>query len=366
MKKKYLTVGALALLTLVLASFAPAKVSTNSRKDNSFVYKGRNYKPGDTVFGFKNYVKLVVGDFDSPLLLGVPHDGVLKGSPEIPETGTTGRDIGTLPLAESISNRFKTISKKRSWIIINSISRKRVDPNTTPRDVDKRYLDADAQETYLSYHDLLLAARNKMAEVQKNGKGGLFLDLHGHAHTYKSPQPYQSVHGKSLESKFIDQTELGYGLSNYAISQSDNYLNQLADSSSIAALAKVHPNVPFSEIIRGEYSFGALLGREGVISVPSPQIKILEADDNFFGLDAAGNAKRRPYFNGGYCTRKYGTTRLGATAGFDDNISAIQAETPGITVRNNESIRNVASRKFALAIAKFLNKWYGYEYSVRD
>jgi hypothetical protein len=346
---------------LILTSF---KGKGLAKEDGSFVYKGRVYKPGDTVFGFKKYIKLVVGDFDSPLLLGVPHDGVQIGDPEIPETGTTGRDLSTLPLATEIAFNFKKITEKRAWVIINAIGRKRVDPNTFPKDVDSRYLDVDARETYRSYHDLLLAARNKMSEVQKNGKGGLFLDLHGHAHTYQSPQPYMAVSGKMLQSKFIDQTELGYGLSNYAISQSDDYLNRIADSSSIAAIARVNPNIPFSEILRGENSFGTLLSRENIVAVPSASIKVLEADQDLFGVDLKGNAKRRPYFNGGYCTRKYGTTVLGSTVGFNDNISAIQAETPGITVRNNERIRAVAAKRFANAIAKFLNVWYKYDYPV--
>lgn len=360
--KQKLKIGIVLLPIFLLIALACEEKETLIQKSPLFTYEGKTYKPGDTVFGFKKYVKLIVGDDDAPLLLGVPHDGTLAGDPEIPEIGNTGRDINTLPLALEIAKHFKSTTKQRAWIVINDISRKRVEPNTFPKDVDERYGNADAKRTYMSYHSLLTAARDRMAMIQKTGKGGLFLDLHGHAHSYQSSQPYISISGKVLTSKFIDQTELGYGLSNFAISQSDEYLNKLADSSSIAAIAKANPKVPFSEIIRGPYSFGGLLEAEKVIAVPGNNIKTLEANAVLYGTDVKGNAKRRPYFNGGYCTRKYGTGILGTTTGFQDNISAIQAETPGITVRNNEPIRRVAAERFSRAIVKYLNQWYGYNF----
>lgn len=355
-------VFALPVLVVIALSF---KNGDKKATNQLFTYEGKTYKPGDTVYGFKNYTKLVVGDDDAPLLLGVPHDGVGIGSPEIPETGTTGRDINTLPLAFEIAMNFKSATKKRAWIVINTIGRKRVDPNTFPNEVDKRYTNADAKSTYLSYHSLLAAARERMAETQKTGKGGLFLDLHGQAHSYQAPQPYISVKGNELSSKFIDQTELGYGLSGHAISQSDEYLDKLADSSSIAAIAKAHPNVPFSQLIKGPHSFGGLLEAEKIIAVPGTRINTLEANEELFGTDKNGDPKKRPYFNGGYCTRKYGTVVLGSTTGYQDNISSIQAETPGITVRNNETIREIAGERFNRAIVGFLNKWYGYTYKVK-
>lgn len=363
MKLNKIRLAAIALP--VIALMVSFKQSFTPSTDLLFTYEGKSYKPGDTVYGYKSYTKLVVGDNDAPLLLGVPHDGVAIGEPEIPETGNTGRDINTLPLAIEIAANFKSATKKRPWIVINTIARKRVDPNTFPNEIDKRYTNPDAKQTYLSYHSLLAAARAQMAAAQKTGKGALFLDLHGQAHSYQSPQSYLSVSGKTLSSRFIDQTELGYGLSNYAISQSDEYLDKLADSSSIAAIAKANPSVPFSELIRGPYSFGGLLEAQKVVAVPGSRIKTLDANAELFGTDAKGVAKKRPYFNGGYCTRKYGTVVLGSTTGFADNISSIQAETPGITVRNNAAIIEVSAERFSRAIIAFINKWYGYQYPIK-
>lgn len=358
--KKNWILAILPVLVISAASFVSKK-----GEDAFFNYNGKSYKPGDTVYGFKQYVKLVVGDADAPLFLGVPHDGTATGNPEIPETGTTGRDINTLPLAFEIADNFKSATKKRSWIIINTIGRKRVDPNTYPNEIENRYTNDDARQTYLSYHSLLSAARHYLGETHKQGKGAFFLDLHGHAHTYQTPQAYTTVTGKTFSSKYIDQTELGYGLSNYAISQHNEYLDKLADSSSIAAIARANPEVPFSELIRGPYSFGGLLEAEKVSAIPGTKLKIAEQDAELFGTNAQGKAKRRPYFNGGYCIRKYGTVKLGNTVGYDDNISSIQAETPGITVRNNRAIIEVSAQRFNRAIINYLNKWYGYNYKNR-
>lgn len=369
------TKSALSLIILIVGLSYSFSIDTDKYLEHStknkeveislFKYEGQTYKPGDTVLGYKKYIKLVVGDIDAPLLLGVPHDGTAIGDPEIPETGKTGRDINTLPLAFKIAESFKKTTQKRSWIIINTIGRKRVDPNTFPDEVDVRYKNEDARKTYHSYHALLTAARMAMARFQKNNKGALFLDLHGHAHTYTHPQTYISTSGKILSSKFIDQTELGYGLSSYAISQDDAYLNALADSSSIAYLSKAHPEIPFSEMIRGAFSFGGLLEAAGVPAVPGNKIKTLEINEALFGKTETGVVKARPYFNGGFLIRKYGTIQKGKTiTGFDDNIVAIQAETPGITVRNNNAIIEVSGERFNRAIVTYLNKWFGYNYKL--
>src|SRR5690606_9840654 len=102
-------------------------------------FEGTWYQPGDTIHGYKDYVYLVVGDAASPLLLGVPHDGIGEGSPAIPETGTTGRDIFTHPLADAVAELFEEDTQLKPWIMVNTISRKRLDPNTYPDDAPGRY-----------------------------------------------------------------------------------------------------------------------------------------------------------------------------------------------------------------------------------
>ncbi|MDT3401438.1 hypothetical protein [Mucilaginibacter terrae] len=331
----------------------------------SVTFKGVTYNVGDTVYGYKNYIKLVVGDNNAPLILGVPHDGLNTGSPVIPETGDTGRDLNTKLLAKSIASAFKNDTGMQPWMIINEIGRKRVDPNTYPSDVPSRYTDPEAVNTYNSYHELLLFARTTVAAGTAGTQGALFLDIHGHAHQYDGSHTEQytsTTTGNTLQSAFIDQTEVGYGLSNFSLEKDNTYLNALADSSSIRNIALAHPSTSFSQLIRGTYSFGALLEGQSVHAVPGNIMQILERNATLFGT-VSGKPDRRPYFNGGYCTRKYGTINKGSTTGFNDNIAAIQIETPGITVRNNASIIAISGPRIKKAVINYLNYWYGYTFT---
>lgn len=333
---------------------------------DSIVYDTNSYAVGDTIWGYKKYVYLVVGHQESPLLLGVPHDGIEHGNPEIPEVGTTGRDINTHKLAQELAHLFENRTKLKAWMIVNKVHRKRIDPNTYPTSLEERYSSSEALKTYKSYHELLRFARETMASYQEiQGNGGLFLDMHGHAHKYVKGYEgeYRSVlSGKTLTSSFIFQSELGYALSKYALKQSDEYLNNLADSSSIYYLSKRHPEVNFSDIIRGEKSFGTLLEQEGIVAVPSNNIKTLESNAALFGKDHKGEAKSRPYFTGGYCTRQYGTVQKGAVIGYDDSIISIQIETPGINVRNNARIIKESSKQLNNALINYLNYWLDYSF----
>lgn len=184
---------------------------------SSFNYKGQHYNTGDTVFGFKNYVYLVVGDLDAPLAIGLPHDGTAYGNPTMPETGTTGRDLSPLPLGLDIASLFEQDTQLKPWLIVKTIHRKAVDPNTYPEDAAVRYTTPDALETYNSYHELLSVARSTIAQSQHNGNGALFLDLHGHAHKYHNghTEHYVSVlSGNLIEDNFIFQNDIGYAISN--------------------------------------------------------------------------------------------------------------------------------------------------------
>jgi hypothetical protein len=329
-------------------------------------YQDKWYKAGDTIYGYKKYVFIVVGDKESPLILGIPHDGVLEGSPVIPETGDTGRDLNTNPFATAIAGLFKQETGFRPWIMVNLIGRKRVDPNTYPSEIDTRYTNEDAKKTWYSYHELLTAGRAVMAESLKTKAGGLFIDVHGHAHKYHEGHQVaytSATTGNPVLSDFIDQTEVGYALSSYALEQNDTYLNTLADSSSIYAISKAHPNVQFSALIRGADSFGGLLQSQAVNAVPGSLLQKLDRDALLFGTLSGGRPDTRPYFTGGYLTRKYGTVQKGSTTGYNDNISSLQIETPGITVRNNASVIAVSAPRFKKAIVNYLNKWYGYSFS---
>lgn len=339
-----------------------------NKKEPILEYQGKWYQAGDTIYGYKNYVKLVVGDLNVPLFLGIPHDGALKGTPEIPKTSRSGRDIRTKPFVFSIAKLFKKDTGMQPWIIINEINRMRVDPNTYPALADKRYgKKSEGRKTYESYHELMLLARNTMLAQLKDKTGGLFIDIHGHGHRYvgEHKEPYTSViDGSTIQSTRIRQSEVGYALTNAALEKEDAIIDKYAAYSGIYAIAKAHPEVPFSALIRGPYSLGGLLDAEGTPAVPGKDIPKLERDAEKYGTDDKGKPKRRPYYNGGYLTRKYGTAQktVGSTTGFDDNISALQIETPNITVRYNAANIARSSHQYKRAIINYLNHWYGYNF----
>lgn len=327
-------------------------------------YKGVWYSAGDTIFGYKNYVKLVVGSTNVPLLLGAPHDGVLTGDPVIPETGTTLRDMNIKPLVFAISKLFKQDTGLQPWIVINEISRKRMDPNSLPTAYT---VGSEARKSHDSYHELILLARTTMAGYLQNRIGGLIIDMHGHGHKYAPgrEEGYASIiDGIVRNSEFIDQSELGYLLAAATYDKTDTDLNAMARYSSIYGLFKAHPSVTFAALVRGPYSFGGFLREERVWSVPSNVLPNLVKSSVRFGVNPDGTAKRRPYYSGGYVTKKYGTSELGSsTVGFADNISAIQIETPRLMIRDNAEVIKRSSHKFKRAIIKYLNKWYGYNFS---
>src|SRR5690606_34120858 len=142
--------------------------------------KGVWYKACDTIYSYKNYVKLVVGDANVPLMLAAPHDGVLIGSPEIPVSAISLRYIYVQHFDFYVVVHFKNDTGLQPCIIINEIYRSRVDPNTYPADVTTRYgTGTEGRKTYDSYHELLLLARSTMATNLASTRGGLFIDLHG-------------------------------------------------------------------------------------------------------------------------------------------------------------------------------------------
>ena len=359
----------LTLLCLFLSSLFPTQpLAAPISKEPILTYQGKTYYAGDTIYGYKNYVKLVVGDQGVPLLLGIPHDGALKGKPEIPRTSKSGRDIRTKPFVFRLAKLFKKDTGLQPWIIINEINRQRVDPNTYPNLADKRYgKKSQGRKTYDSYHALMRLARNAMLEQLGDKTGGLFIDIHGHGHRYADghEEYFTSViDGSQIASDRIRQSEIGYGLSNAALEKSDAAIDKYAAYAGIYALAKAHPNVPFSALIRGPYSLGALLDAEGTPAVPGSAIPKLERDAEKYGLDAEGKPNRRPYYNGGFLIRKYGTAQktVGSTLGFNDNISALQIETPNITVRYNAVNMARSSHQYKRAIITYLNHWYGYSF----
>lgn len=348
-----------------------AMITSPSTNPSAYVveYQGKWYQAGDTIYGYKDYVKLVVGDIGVPLVLSAPHDGhIVPSDDEMPRINTAGRDIRTKPLTFGIAEEFKKDTGLQPWIVINEIHRQRMEPQTNKNAADNTYgVDSEGRKTYDSYHELILLARSTMKKHldEAGAKGGLVIDMHGHSHSYVGNQEiaYPSViDGSTLYSNYIRQSEVAYGISVERIELPDNELDAFAPNSSIYAIIKVNPGSTLSELVRGPFSLGTLLDNEGTIAVPSQNIPILERNASLFGTNTDGQPNRRPYYNGGYLVRTYGSATMPANGniGFPDNIAAIQIEVPGITVRTPESDISRSKHQFKRAFINYINHWYGF------
>lgn len=308
----------LILVWLVLINWSCKKKETveETAPVDTTVYSEAIYKPGATVYGKNNYVKMIVGDYNCPVILSSPHDGTLEPS-SMPvrdhADAVTVRDLYVSDLTMKISDAFYEKTGMRPHIIINDISRARMEPNRALEEAYHKSEDANA--AWKEYQNFIKIAR----QIVTDHKGkGLYIDMHGHGHTKA-------------------RVEVGYIVSKSNLNTEDTVLDRLATTSSIYGIAR-NSTYSFSNLIRGDYAFGTLLANEGCPAVPSKQDPRPNADD---------------YFNGGYCTYTYGSINGGT-------ISSIQLETNGSGLRNTAAQRTASGGKFANAIISYMKTHYGF------
>ena len=278
-------------------------------------YSKEVYQPGATVYGKNNYVKMIVGDYNCPVILSSPHDGTLQPT-SMPERdhpdATTVRDLYVSDLTLKISAAFYEKTGMRPHVIINDIARSRMEPN---RSLEETYHKSeDANAAWLEYQNFIKIARQIVTD---NVNRGLYIDMHGHGHTKQ-------------------RVEVGYIVSKANLNADDATLDRLATTSSIYGIAR-NSTYSFSNLVRGDYAFGTLLANEGLPAVPSKQDPKPNTDD---------------YFNGGYCTYTYGSINGGT-------ISSFQLETNGSGLRNTPDQRTASGGRFANAIICYVKTHYG-------
>lgn len=284
--------------------------------DINIIYDENTYKPGTVIYGSKNYVKFIVGDLNCPIMLASPHDGIIS-PPEVPirsnSSAVTVRDLFCTDLALKMADSVQKLTGLRPHVIINDLSRGKMEPNRAMADA---YLTHPEMEiAWNEYHNFLRVAR---AMIKKNVGKGVYLDMHGHAHVK-------------------NRIEVGYLLNNNQLNSEDASLDLLAFRSSVFAVGKVSTS-KFSVLVNGDKAYGTLLANNACPSVPSKQDPYPFEDE---------------YFSGGYCTATYGSRNS------NDNISAIQLETPGPIIRDNETLRIASSGRMARATIQFMKLNYG-------
>lgn len=277
--------------------------------------------PAATLLDTAGFLEFVQGD--APLVIVAPHGGSLKPA-SIPDRTCAGcevvADANTEDLARRVVAAFTQRTGRRPSLALNHLHRVKFDGN---RDLDE----ATGGHTILSgvwntWQINLDSATARAARV--NAGRGLYIELHGHAHT-------------------IARIELGYLLSAEQLRQSDAALTSARSmqQSSIARLASdARSGALDVALLRGSQSLGALLSSAGYPVVPSP-------------LDQAPKTADA-YFSGGYNTVRHGSVTGGAT-------DAIQVECHFAGVRDTDASRAAFADAIAGVLVTYLRLHYGWQ-----
>lgn len=278
--------------------------------------------PGVSIFDTTGYVEYLPGNL--PVVISVPHGGYLQPL-DIPRRDCSGcvynRDLYTQELARSIIDDFFNTTGCYPHVIINLLHRNRFDANRSIETAADG--DPTVEEAYHSYHAFIDMAK---AQVEADYGRGLFLDLHGHAHT-------------------IQRVELGYRLSRSQLQQTDNQLNQatLIQESSIRALVGENlQDLTHAELLRGAKSLGTMLENRGFPTVPSRQDPFPMGSED--------------YFSGGYNTGRHSSENGG-------KIDGIQIEC-NQDIRFIEANRERFADSLTLSINEYLQLHYFEQYQT--
>jgi hypothetical protein len=299
----------MAATVLLLASLVCATGQTlrgDSLAGNSF--EG-SLSPGQSVFGKHDFIEYVVGNL--PIIISVPHGGYLK-----PETlpdrslGTAGRqDTKTQELAREIIECFRQQTSKFPHVIINRLHRDKLDANRELFDAAQD--DSIATVAWQEFHDFIDSAQRA---IEKESGRSLYIDLHGHRHTWQV-------------------VELGYLLVGNQLKPSNAELDTSVQPASTSLGLILHDrSTPLSQLVRGPRSFGAALEQEGFATVPSP---------------AHPHPDGQPYFSGGYNLEQHSSFSAKAMIG-------IQVETP-TSVREDPDRRKAFAKAFVASVIGYMD-----------
>lgn len=264
--------------------------------------------PGSSEFGEGNHVEYIIGNL--PIVISAPHGGT-DDPPQLPErqSGVKSFDANTQELARSIAVAFQTKTGGSPHVIICRVTRRKIDCN---RDIQEGAQGNPlAEKIWSQYSGFIQSAQ---IEVTRGFGKGFFVDLHGHGHP-------------------VRRLELGYGHDQAALENPDSALcsPSMAHESTLRNL--VSPDGSnYALLLRGPFSFGALMEKRGFPSTPSP----------------SAPHPPLPYFSGGYNTRTFARERAG--------FCGLQVETNYQGVRDTAENRKKFADAFVEATSAFLSE----------
>ncbi len=272
------------------------------------------YEPGKSYFGRSNYIEYIAGDM--PLIVSAPHGGGLRPA-ELPDRkdGEFTSDAYTEELARGLQKAFHDTFGHYPHIIICRLDRRKVDCN---RDLPEGAgANTNACRAWNEFQEFIAVARSNV--LASTGLG-FYVDLHGQSHAIK-------------------RVELGYCLTGRQLTNANRVLNKprYAERSTIRTLAR-RTTMPFSELLRGTNSFGALLAARGYPAVPSPS------------MPSPGPGAS--YVDGGYNVRRHGSVNGGP-------IDGLQMEVNYTGVRDTGNNRTNFCCALAQVCDAFFTTYYG-------
>jgi len=267
--------------------------------------------PGKSILGRNEYIQYIPGTL--PLVLSAPHGGYKKPD-EIKDRvdGTDHWDKLTIEATLAIQKSFYEMTGKYPYVILNRLQRIKLDPNRAIGIAAQG--DSLAEIAYNEFHNFIETAEK---DVEAKWGTGLYIDIHDHNHK-------------------THMYELGYLLEGELLAFSDDDLDDplFMEKSSLRNLAK-NSTYKFSEILRGDVSFGAYLGKYGYKTVPSPTIP---------------SPGTEYFYSGGYNTRQH--------AAPTPNFNGFQIELPWDNIPDGELDVKQFSVDFMNAVIEFMKTHY--------
>ena len=275
----------------------------------SSVTYAQKWEVGKTYNDQEKWTEFIVGDL--PLIISVPHGGTTMLTDVATRNckdAVTVTDSRTIELVKEIEKAFLAKYKARPFIIISNLSRKHVDHN---RDLEEGTCgDKTMEKPWNQFHDYIDTA--VVLATKKFGKA-VYIDLHGHGHTKQ-------------------RLELGYNLTADELRNLDAKDSKQMNKSSVINLLAANKKLDIEQLLIGNDAFGTLITKEGFNAVPAKQdVAPLEEDK---------------YFNGGYNTRRYTSTKY-------PNIFGFQIES------NYKGVRDAEGRPaFAAAFVNAMGSYF--------
>ena len=298
-----------------------------------------NLTPGSLYYLSGQDIVYMAGNL--PVILSVPHGGIVVPSGVSDHPGTTVTDINTQEIALDMKNQMNTLTGGRyPHIIFNRIKRAKLDPNRSISSGEAYVSSSTRMATaYGDFHNLIRLAKtrciNEFGASAAGVKKCLFIDVHGQSYTI---------------------TQLGYDLVHSELTTIKNNTSTTAydNESSVTPILDNTADTLYS-VLMGPNSFGAYLSASTTIGSTTAQFSCVPSPNN----KTLSTLYSAYYMDGDYDIEQHCRTQYNSTEGHTES------PVPGFQLEIANSIRTSATNRdnftyiFARAVRQFMNYYMG-------